>query len=194
MKPGRSHTTDSKPHQLKPLTWKTLVWGLQRSCAGRKWRWRYQPQRHLRPAHDRWSPQTKVLPKLSTFSCVFLVLISKLTSRIVLKCVLYHHNKKNGLSYNLKALLMPSSSPSSAYLTILISEWFEQIKSVHIENKTGERTQPWGHPMLQFKILDLAPPTLTNWRPSRGEMLWQRKQYILAHWKIIANKLENLAH
>ena len=41
-----------------------LVWGLQWSCAGRKWRWRYQPlltpcTRHLRPAHDCWSPQTR---------------------------------------------------------------------------------------------------------------------------------------
>ena len=29
------------------------------ACAGRKWCWRYQ--RHLRPAHDRWSPQTRSL-------------------------------------------------------------------------------------------------------------------------------------
>ena len=31
-----------------------------------KWRWCYQPpnsQRHLRPAHDRWSPQTTYISK-----------------------------------------------------------------------------------------------------------------------------------
>ena len=38
-----------------PIAYTKIVWGLQRSCAGRKWGWR---QRHLRPAHNRWSPQT----------------------------------------------------------------------------------------------------------------------------------------
>ena len=35
----------------KQIKYGTLVGGIQRSCAGRKWR-------RLRPAHDRWSPQT----------------------------------------------------------------------------------------------------------------------------------------
>ena len=28
---------------LIPPVWLSVVWGLQRSCAERKWRWRYQP-------------------------------------------------------------------------------------------------------------------------------------------------------
>ena len=35
-----------------------LVWGLQRSCAERKWRWCSQPPTLLQPAHEHWSPET----------------------------------------------------------------------------------------------------------------------------------------
>ena len=31
-----------------------------------------------------------------------------------------------------------------------MSEWFERIKSVYIENETGERTQPWGQPIWLY--------------------------------------------
>ena len=55
-----------------------VVWGLQLSCTGCKWRWRLIAPAPLTPAHDRWSPQTSwdVLCWLRSCHCSF---INKIT-------------------------------------------------------------------------------------------------------------------
>ena len=44
---------------------------------------------------------------------------------------------------------------SSAYLKICLLSQVDLIKSVYIDNKTRDNTQPWGHSILQLSSLDL---------------------------------------
>ena len=63
-----------------------IVRGLQRSCAGCKWRWRFRPP--LISAHDRWSPQTRLYGAWVAGRANFTLLPGKI---LRFHCVLKNH-------------------------------------------------------------------------------------------------------